>query len=136
MDKSYALFLLIFTLGAIVVRALAWIVVLISERSKKETAEVKLNILIRLSRDNSIREDEDFAQWNSTCTRSAELSWEAKTYCALTVVKDFTEEGLKEKDYTVMKWCLDFVRPDRFHITQEMWDRELGDLYDQWVTIG
>ncbi len=121
---------------ALLVLALAWIVAFIRDKTDKGTAEVKLNNLIRLSKSNSIKEDEEFAQWSSTCTRSAELSWEAETYCALTVVKDFSEEGLKEKDYTVMKWRLDFVRPDRFHITQELWDCELGDLYDQWVTIG
>jgi hypothetical protein len=64
------------------------------------------------------------------------LTKDTKSYCARTVIKDLSAEDLGARDYIVSKWRLDFVSPDRYHITQKLWDVELGELYDEWVTIG
>lgn len=103
----------------------------LSRMTNKETAEVKLDNLIWLSKDTAIKETENFPGWTDTSKRSVELTKEAETYCALSIIKDFTVESLKEKDYVGIRWRLDFVHPDRFHVTQES-----GEDFDSWVSIG
>lgn len=99
--------------------------------------EANLNSLLVLSKDTAKKEAAAVTHWKDTTLRSLELTEQARTYCSRTVIKDFTRESLVTRDHILMQWRLDFVRPDRWHITQEAWDAELGKpVLDEWVTIG
>jgi len=116
--------------------ARCWLLFLKIGPIKHQGATVRLDNLIRLSKNTAIKVAEHPPEWRDTAIRTAELTNEAETYCALSIIKDSTEERLKELDYVVSRWRLDFVRPYRFHVRQEMWDSKLGVLFDHWVTIG
>jgi tetratricopeptide (TPR) repeat protein len=99
--------------------------------------EANLKSLLVLSKDTAKKEAAAITNWRDTKLRSLELTEQARTYCSRTVVKDLTKESLVTRDHILMQWRLDFVRPDRWHITQEAWDGDLGKpVLDEWVTIG
>ena len=37
-------------------------------------------------------------------------------------------------DYFI--WELEFAKPDRYHVFQTGWMQGIGEVYDQWITIG
>jgi hypothetical protein len=107
-----------------------------NKRQQEIPTDAKLNNLFLMSRDTAVKDSLPIDDWRDIARESQKLTQEAKSYCSQTVVKDLTAENLEPRDYIVGKWRLDFVNPDRYHISQELWDVELGDIYDEWVTIG
>jgi len=106
------------------------------ERQQEIPTDAKLNNLFLMSRDTAVKDSLPSDDWRDIARESQKLTQETKSYCSQTVVKDLTAENLEPRDYIVGKWRLDFVNPDRYHISQELWDVELGDIYDEWVTVG
>lgn len=106
------------------------------KRQQEIPTDAKLNSLFLMSRDTAVKDSLQIDDWRDIALESQKLTQEAKSYCSQTVVKDLTAENPGPKDHIVGKWRLDFVNPDRYHISQELWDVELGDIYDEWVTIG
>jgi hypothetical protein len=106
------------------------------KRQQEIPTHAKLNSLFLMSRDTAVKDSLQIDDWRDIALESQKLTQEAKSYCSQTVVKDLTAENPGPKDHIVGKWRLDFVNPDRYHISQELWDVELGDIYDEWVTIG
>ena len=106
------------------------------KRQEDIPTEGKLKNLFVMSKDTAIKDSMPIADWRGIALESLKLTQETKSYCSRTVLKDLTAENLGTRDYIVGKWRLDFVNPDRYHISQELWDVELGDIYDEWVTIG
>jgi hypothetical protein len=98
--------------------------------------EAKLRSLFLMSKESAVEDSMATVDWRDIALESQKLTQEAKSYCSHTIVKDSTAENLAPTDHIVGKWRLDFVNPDRYHITQELWDVELGDIHDEWVTIG
>jgi hypothetical protein len=98
--------------------------------------EAKLRSLFLMSKESAVEDSMATVDWRDIALESQKLTQETKSYCSHTIVKDSTAENLAPTDHIVGKWRLDFVNPDRYHITQELWDVELGDIHDEWVTIG
>jgi hypothetical protein len=115
---------------------LAVIYLFTEKRQKGIPTEAKLENLFLMSKDTAVRDSKPMADWRDIALESLKLTKDTKSYCSRTVIKDLSAEDLGPRDYIVSKLRLDFVSPDRFHITQELWDVELGELYDEWVTIG
>jgi hypothetical protein len=107
-----------------------------NKRQQEIPTDAKLNNLFLMSRDTAVKDSLPIDDWRDIARESQKLTQEAKSYCSHTIVKDPTAENLAPRDYILGKWRLDFVNPDRYHISQELWDVELGDIYDEWVTIG
>ena len=102
---------------------------------KPATATARLAELIALSKATSVEPATGFSDWSDLLSRSLELAKQASTYCSVKLVKDLRDGGLKDKDYVAMRWRVDFVKPDRYHVTQTVWDAGQS-LRDHWVSVG
>ena len=102
-----------------------------------EVGEVEANLssLLDLSEKTAKKDATATVNWRDTVRRSLERTSEAKAYCSRTVFKDLTDKTPTPKDHIFTRCRLDFVRPDRWHVTQEMWEPE-QTLADEWITIG
>lgn len=98
----------------------------------EEDAEFsKLSALINLSRETGTQGTQmgvDDAK--NIIKQCVEVTGAARSYCSRKILRDFTSE----RDYDI-KWRLDFVKPDRFHLHQTLWDGKLF-LVDEFVTVG
>jgi hypothetical protein len=52
------------------------------------------------------------------------------------VGKNPRSEKLRGQNYIFIHWRIDHVCPDRWHVTQTLWDHSLGRRNDEWVTVG
>ena len=108
----------------------------VTTESKPGGAATRLNELIALSKATTVKAATGFSDWSDLLSRSLELAKQASAYCSVTLLKDVRDGRLKDRDYVVTRWRVDFVRPNRYHITQQAWDMQQGDLLDHWVSIG
>jgi len=93
--------------------------------------EAQLANLINLSTATATRDTKiDLDDPRDIVLKCVEATGAAHTYCACEIVRDPTSE----REYSG-KWRLDFVRPDRFHVSSEMWDSD-EQLFDEWVIEG
>jgi hypothetical protein len=104
--------------------------------TSKGPTESKLTDLINLSIQTASKELKRLTRPKETAIMCYEITKKARTYCSRWVIRDLSQESLRERDYVLAQWRLDFVRPDKYHITQAIWDVELGELWDEWVAIG
>lgn len=103
---------------------------------RRNRVELRLARLLELDAASLVQPGEPEVGWPALrldCLRKMSRS---RTYCSRTVVRDFTNEKLAARDFIVIQWRTDFVYPDRWHVTQEAVDGELGVLWDEWITIG
>lgn len=103
---------------------------------KSGSAERRLSNLLRLSSETSSKLIEENLDWRKIAKKAETQTREAESYCSVAIMKDLTIKELRNNDYVVAKWRIDFVKPDKHFISQEAWDNELGILYDQWISIG
>ena len=97
-----------------------------------EYTEAKLANLINLSTETAIRDTSiDLDDPKDIVLKCVEVTGAARSYCSRQIFRDPTTE----RDYDI-EWRLDFVKPDRFHVSQVMWDDDLGELFDEWVVLG
>jgi hypothetical protein len=89
-----------------------------------------------MSKESAVKDSMPIVDWRDIAIESQKLTQETKSYCSRTVFRDPTVESLAARDYIVLQWRLDFVHPDRYHVTQHAWDGELGEVSDEWVTVG
>ena len=89
-----------------------------------------------MSKETAVKDSMPIADWRDIAIESQKLTQKTKSYCSRTVFRDPTVESLEPRDYIILQWRLDFVHPDRYHVTQEAWDGERGEVSDEWVTIG
>jgi hypothetical protein len=124
--------------GSVLALIVLAIVVFTRERRLGDSpTEMRLKSLFVMSEDTSTKQSVVIADWREAALRSIKLTEEAKSYCSHTILKDFTAENLEPRDYISIQWRLDFVHPDRYHVTQEACQAELGEIWlDEWVTIG
>ena len=102
--------------------------------SKGPTADA-LTHLMKLSIATASQEIETVNKPKDAALQCAKATSKAESYCSRFSIKDKSIESLKQGDYVYFKCRLDYVRPDRYHVTQTAWDPELGVLWDEWVTI-
>jgi len=98
--------------------------------------EAKLRSLFLMSKETAVKDSMPIDDWRDIAIESQKLTQETKSYCSRTVFRNPTVESLRHRDYIVLQWRLDFVHPDRHHVTQEAWDGEGLEVSDEWVTIG
>ncbi len=125
----------LWTIGALLSIVIGLIFAL-TDKGKKPSTEANLDSLRDLSKDTAIREPDNVVDPKETALHCAKVTGEARRYSSRTLLSDFTDESLKPNDYVGIQWRMDFVRPDRYHVTQDMWDTERGEPRDQWVSIG
>jgi len=90
--------------------------------------EAKLANLISLSTETATRDTKiDLNDPMDIVLKCVEATGAAHAYCACQIYRDPTSE----RDYEI-KWRLDLVKPDRFHVSQEVWDSD----FDEWVIEG
>lgn len=94
----------------------------------------RLDYLQHLS--DSVAPRSDAVGWVDIVQRCLARMDDVRTFCSRSVLRDFCATTLAEHDYIGLVWRLDFAYPDRFHVTQQMWDDELEWLIDEWVSIG
>ena len=104
--------------------------------ARKPSTEANFDSLRNLSKDTATMEPDNVVDPKETALYCAKVTGETRNYSSRTLICDFTDESLKPRDYLSIQWRLDFVRPDRYHVAQDMWDTECGELYDQWISIG
>ena len=60
-----------------------------------------------------------------------DVTGNARSYCGRFVIYDLTQT-----DIEMIRYGLDFESPDKFDVTQSANDAELGEVFDEWITIG
>lgn len=105
------------------------------ESAKDGPTESNLASLLKLSIYTASRDPELSPAPKEAALRCVEVTRQARAYCSRLIVRDLTRENLKPGDYSI-QWRVDFVQPARYHVTQSAWDDELGELFDEWVSIG
>jgi len=101
-----------------------------------EETGARLDRLSSLSIETTKRVENSGIDWRELARKSEAVTGDAEAYCSRTIIRDYMLEEPKPADDIISQWRTDFVRPDRWHVTQQMWDPELGDLWDEWVSIG
>ena len=105
-------------------------------RPVTEPSEKKLRELLWLSKSSMTNEAISDKSAQIAVKRAIELSEKLQAYCSLSVVFDFSIKKLKYRDFISLYRRMDFAAPDKFDLTQDAWDVELGELGDSWVSIG
>ena len=99
-------------------------------------SEKKLREHLWLSKDSMTNEPISDKNSQVSVKRTIELSEKLQSYCSLNIVFEFSIKKLKHKDFISLYRRMDFVAPDKFHVTQDAYDAELGEVGDEWVSIG
>ena len=60
----------------------------------------------------------------------------ATSYSVRSTVRNLAEPKLQSSGYVSLAWRMNFQHPDRFFVTQQMFDPDMGELGDQWVSVG
>lgn len=97
--------------------------------------ETKLASLLKLSIYSAERDPELSPATKEAVLTCVEVSKQARTYCSRLIVKDLSRKNPTPRDYAI-QLRVDFAKPDKYHVTQAAWDDELGELFDEWVSIG
>jgi len=105
-------------------------------RPVTEPSEKKLRELLWLSKSSMTYEPISDKNSQEAVKRALALSEKLQSYCSLNVIFDFSIKKLKHKDFVSLYRRMDFVAPDKFHVTQDAWDAELGEVGDTWISIG
>jgi hypothetical protein len=70
-------------------------------------------------------------------SRTYAATVKARGYCSRKQFRVLTEPKLKDQAYIEQWWRLDYVSPDRWHVTQGVWEQTENDYAtDEWVSIG
>jgi hypothetical protein len=100
---------------------------LLKRRGRSDAKLAKIVSLDTAKLTESTRAD---LNWETIRSECLERMLEVNSYCSRSIIEDLSAKKI------VMQWRVDFVAPDRWHVTQEAEDRELGILMDEWVSIG
>lgn len=106
-------------------------------RFTTEVPELELRKLFWMSKDKLKKEPtSDRNDQVVDLKRVIELSEKLQAYCSLNILIDFSNKKLQHRDFITIYRRMDFVTPDKFHVTQDAWDAELGEVDDEWISIG
>lgn len=72
--------------------------------------------------------------WSEIAASGGMNTGEARTYSSRTVFKLPADPRLESRNFVAGTWRLDFQQPDRYHVSQEIWEPD-GSVYDEWVTV-
>ena len=107
------------------------------ERLRVAESQMKLAQLAELSIKSATKQAEEVAEARKAALACAELTEAASTYRTALVVREPSNEKLAARNYVVGVWQLDFNAPNRYHVTQAIWEEGRSvDLWDEWITIG
>jgi hypothetical protein len=119
--------------SGLIIAAIVWLsradgpLSLLKRRGRTDAKLAKIVSLDTAKLTESTRSD---LNWKTIRLECLERMTRVNSYCSRSII-----EGLSPKKI-VMQWRVDFVAPERWHVTQEAEDRELGTLMDEWVSIG
>ncbi len=99
-------------------------------------SEKALRKLLLLQETDLAKESISTNQSRLAIARALNLTENAKSYCALDLEIDYTFEGLSKRDFVALYRRLDYVKPDRYHVSRDLWNNEQAGLRDQWIYIG
>ena len=99
-------------------------------------AKAELRALRGLSPNSASPEPGELPDPGQTARRCAEETEKVSSYLTERLIIDRTLECLKPKDYISMEWQAQFVKPDRFHVTQVAREPDGSEPCDEWITIG
>lgn len=68
--------------------------------------------------------------------QASQKTLSAKSYCALDVLLDYSNNKLLPRENVVIYRRIDFVAPDKYYVTHDEWDMDIGGIEDEWITIG
>lgn len=97
--------------------------------------ETKLASLLKLSIYSAKRYPQLLPAPKEAVLTCVEVTRQARAYCSRLIVKDLSRKNPTPRDYAI-QLRIDFAKPDKYHVTQAAWDDELGELFDEWVSIG
>lgn len=99
------------------------------------STETELRQLLSLSIDSLPKEPA--SDFTDLIAKVHAATSKVRGYCSRRIYRDLSNSKLKHREYVEKEWRLDFVRPDRWHVTQQVWDDERQDtLADEWISIG
>jgi hypothetical protein len=108
----------------------------LKEKLLLAAAELNLALLMELSTRTARKESSDLPEAKMIAQRCIEATEKAGTYRSRLVVRDLSEEALKARNHLVCDWQVSFARPDSYRVNQAAWDEGLGEVFDEWITIG
>lgn len=105
---------------------------------RKGPTETKIKHLLNLSVHTASKAPEKPLPVKELVKRCVEKTTAAHTYCSRIIMKDTTKKNLKPWDWDYLaQWRVDFAHsPDRYHVTQSAREPDLGEVFDEWVSIG
>ena len=106
------------------------------ENPQLSATKAELRALRGLSPSSASPEPGELPDPGQIARRCAEETEKASSYLTERLIVDRTLEYLKPKDYISMEWQAQFVKPDRFHVTQVTREPDGSEPYDEWITIG
>lgn len=95
-----------------------------------EKADKELTRLTRLELDAD-KDSGNIADAKQTALSCSGVTGNARSYCCRLTIYDSAQT-----DVEMIRYGLDFESPDKFHITQWANDAVLGEVFDEWITIG
>lgn len=98
--------------------------------------ETKLRELLSLSARTAAFASYSNPDLREFARRSHSVAAAAASYCSRAVIRYPTDNQLESRNHIAGQWRADFAGPDRWHVSQEMWDSELGLVHDVWISIG
>ena len=104
-------------------------------RQVTDPSEQKLRLLLWLSKSNMPKEPIEDENVKRSVKNAIELSKKIQSYCSLNITFDYATKELSSRDFIMMYRRMDFVAPDKFHVSQDTSDLELGEVFDEWVSI-
>src|SRR5262249_15886124 len=67
--------------------------------------------------------------------RCAQETEKSSAYISELAIRDRTRKELSSTDYVSLRWRIDFIKPDQYHVTQKAWSGRPDYVYDEWVTL-
>ena len=74
--------------------------------------------------------------WKSVRLACLKKMYKTKSYCSRMVLQDFLNDKLSAPDFIWANFRVDYVGPDRWHVTQQGVDRDARVVWDGWISIG
>jgi hypothetical protein len=92
--------------------------------------------LLRLSDTSASDAATSTAPSKALALKCAELIDKHPNYSSFARLTDRSVTALESRDFIAESWTFDHQGPDRYHVTQSLWNGSSAYFYDEWITIG
>jgi len=106
------------------------------EGLRAPTYRVKVERLLMLSDTSPSDAATSSAPSKTVAVRCAEFLGKNPNYSSFARLLDRSVTALESRDFIAESWTFDHQGPDRYHVTQSLWNGNSAYFYDEWITTG